>query len=51
MVEPQQERAKESREQFVGSARAAQPRGVSFFEQLFGGGGTVRPSPPRRVTR
>jgi murein L,D-transpeptidase YcbB/YkuD len=28
--------------------RRAQPRTVSFFEQIFGGG---RPTPPRRVTR
>ena len=49
VVEPQQERAKEVASSSSGQRRAQ--RTVSFFEQLFGSGGTFRPSPPRRVSR
>jgi murein L,D-transpeptidase YcbB/YkuD len=51
VVEPQQERAKEVASNSSGRRTQTQSRTVSFFEQLFGGGRSFRPSPPRRVSR
>ena len=53
VVDPQQERAKEVASSSSSGQRRTQTqsRTVSFFEQLFGGGQTFRPSPPRRVSR
>jgi murein L,D-transpeptidase YcbB/YkuD len=49
VVEPQAERAKEMASGSSQRRAQVQPRSVSFFESIFGGGS--RPVPPRRVTR
>jgi hypothetical protein len=58
VVEPQQERKKDQEVASSGSgkkrtATAQQPRTVSFFEALFGGGRSFQPAPipQRRVSR
>jgi L,D-transpeptidase YcbB len=50
IVEPVQDRPKEVSSN-SGARRAAPQRQLSFFEMLFGGGRSERPSPPRRVRR
>jgi murein L,D-transpeptidase YcbB/YkuD len=48
MIEMAQERPREN-SGGAKRARAPEPRNVSFFESLFGGGSSNRPTPPQRI--